>query len=77
MAESKSKKSGMWKEVLGWIGAFVVVFLFYAVRNRRTVHNFVTICQENPLKAILILVVAVALAIGITVLRNVLQNRKK
>lgn len=77
MSENDSGKGGKLGEILGWIFAFVVVFLLYAWRRQRTVRNLLGVFQESPVKAILILVIAIALAIGITVIRNYFRNRKK
>ena len=66
-----------WKGILGSIAAFAVVLLFYAVRKRRTVNNLVETFQESPATAILILVIAIAAAVGITLLRNFIRSRKK
>lgn len=77
MPENENKKSGKWKEVLGWIVAVAVAFLIIAWRRQRTVRNFITLFQENAVEAIIILVVAVAVVIGVTALRNYLQKRRK
>lgn len=77
MSENGSEKGGKLGKILGWILAFVVVFLLYAWRRQRTVRNLLGVFQESPVKAILILVIAIALAIGITVIRNYFRNRKK
>ncbi|WP_455125232.1 hypothetical protein [Ruminococcus sp.] len=77
MSENGSGKGGKLGKILGWILAFVVVFLLYAWRRQRTVRNLLGVFQESPVKAILILVIAIALAIGITVIRNYFRNRKK
>ncbi len=77
MAEEKNGKSGNWKEVLGWIAAIIVVLIFFMGRKRRTVNRLIETFQESPITGVLILVVAIVLTIGITVLRRKLQNRKK
>lgn len=70
-------KGGKLGEILGWIAAFVVVFLLYAWRRQRTVRNFIGVFQESPVKAIVILIIAIAAAVAITFIRNYFQNRKK
>ncbi len=77
MAEEKNGKSGNWKEVLGWIAAIIVVLIFFMGRKRRTVNRLIETFQKSPITGVLILVVAIVLTIGITVLRRKLQNRKK
>lgn len=77
MAEEKNGKNGNWKEVLGWITAMIVVLIFFLGRKRRTVNRLIETLQESPMTGILILVVAIVLTIGITVLRRKLQTRKK
>lgn len=70
-------KGGKWKEVLGWVVAFLVVFLIFAFRKRRTVNHFLDVFHESPATAIIMLVIAVAAAVGITLLRNYIRNHKK
>ncbi len=72
-----NEKGGKWKEVLGWIVAILVVFLIFARRKQRTVNRFLDVFHESPVTAIVILVIAVAAAVGITLLRNYIRNHKK
>lgn len=68
---------GNWKSALTSVGAVIVVLLIFIVTKRRTVHNFLEVFRDNPVTAILILVIAVIVAVGITLLRNFIRNNRK